>query len=123
MPDDEPMLKPCPFCGHKTPTISDNGRGLAFNVNCGNSYCRASGPLERCAIDAKDAWNTRRPSTISEDVEAVADGVKTWLAANTGFGTVEGDYVLASYIGGHWISLDCLKIARAAIAALRKMEG
>lgn len=62
-------LLPCPFCGHSAVAISDNGRGLMFNVHCGK--CRASGPWERCADDAKDAWNAR-----PEAAEAISSLLK-----------------------------------------------
>jgi hypothetical protein len=52
-------LERCPFCQWPTNAVSDNGRGLVFNVRCGNGNCLATGPLERCAADAVSAWNTR----------------------------------------------------------------
>lgn len=68
-------LKPCPFCGHKTNAVSDNGAGLVFTVVCGNGSCRARGPWERCAGDAPGGWNTRtndqRISTLTAEVEAM----------------------------------------------------
>src|SRR6185437_5661872 len=56
-------MKACPFCGGALVVVSDNGRGLMFNVHCGE--CRASGPWQRCAVDAKDAWNARTPAPPS----------------------------------------------------------
>ncbi len=50
-------LEPCPWCRHEQPVLSDNGRGLIFNVHCANDACRATGPWERCAIDAVSTWN------------------------------------------------------------------
>jgi Lar family restriction alleviation protein len=69
-----PSLKGCPFCGSDQVQISDNERGLMFNVHCGK--CRARGPWERCAGDAAHGWNTRTPSPetpVSDD--AVGDAV------------------------------------------------
>ena len=58
------LLQPCPFCGHEANSVSDYGRGLMFNVHCGNGSCRATGPWERCADDAAHAWNTRAMQAV-----------------------------------------------------------
>jgi hypothetical protein len=62
---------PCPFCNCDNLAVSDNGSGLMFNVHCGN--CRASGPWERCAVDAKDAWNTRAEGRTIIGTSPLAD--------------------------------------------------
>lgn len=78
-PDKSEMLLPCPFCGNDA-SVSDGSNGLHFRVICNKSACRAAGPLERCAVDAKDAWNTRassRPADQAPDmVERVARALK-----------------------------------------------
>jgi cytochrome c5 len=57
----------CPFCNGDKLAISDNGHGLVFNVHCEN--CHATGPWERCAVDAKDAWNTRQALKDTSNAE------------------------------------------------------
>lgn len=65
-------LLPCPFCGSDA-SISDGDNGIHFRVICNKPACRAAGPLERCAIDARDAWNTRASSQAASD-DPLGDG-------------------------------------------------
>lgn len=66
-------LKPCPFCSGEVATVSDNARGLVFDVKCGR--CRATGPAERCAADAATAWNQRASTApLVEALEAFTSG-------------------------------------------------
>jgi hypothetical protein len=58
MPDREPKLKPCPFCGDRCPGVDHEGFA-GFVVRCSKSTCQASGPGRSTERKAANAWNKR----------------------------------------------------------------
>lgn len=52
---------PCPFCGSIDLHIeTDSLSGFAYNVECDNSDCNASGPCRMSQDDAIIAWNSAK---------------------------------------------------------------
>ncbi len=61
--EEEPELKPCPFCGYKGTEILSEvlwwGGGMSYWVRCGDCY--SAGATEGTRDDAIASWNRRTP--------------------------------------------------------------
>jgi len=79
-------LKPCPFCGNKTPYTDEascrvfgNRTGHNFAVACSN--CEVSAPGNRTMEGAIAEWNTRTPDPRIEALTAKLDDLQDRLNA------------------------------------------
>jgi Lar family restriction alleviation protein len=68
------MLKPCPFCGHKSPELESDERNsegdLWWYVAC--PECGTSGPYRITSKEATESWNTR-PDGVVEAARKALD--------------------------------------------------
>lgn len=59
----QPVLLPCPFCGNQPWSYEDANHSTAWEIECGNTTCRAQPSVwNTTKVEAIAAWNTRQPT-------------------------------------------------------------
>lgn len=62
-------LKPCPFCGNKSPIMDNISHLQAYYCMC--KLCHATGPVCSCPEIAADTWNHADKRKEKENVRYI----------------------------------------------------